>query len=510
MKTTYAYLLGLAALAGCSVVNAPDDAVVPTGNGGGGGATTSSSGGSTTTDGGSGGTGGAGMCGNGTTDPGEDCDDAGPSATCDADCTVAECGDGTLNLQANEACDDGNTDAGDACSSSCATTVFVIDPEGPDDSFTGILMQPSVVVNTAVSPSEFWVAYIHRTTDVADTEVRVLRFDEVGLPIGTPLVLATGNNLGGVRLAINDLGRAIVTWADQTTTDGRYSIIEPDFTVNGTLDNVLIQGSSNLALFPTVASNGDGFCLQFTDNTNDELIVRCFDALGQSGATQNQIVGPNALGFVALYGTSAIFGRNNGYITLRYGTDGKEILGQELTSVGQVVGTAFTVATGPSTSTFTTLIGNAVAANDGSFVVAASLSGPFGNGQNKFRATRRRFTGPANPVQPSPELVTGSHTDEYAPWITMLGNRMLYTYSAAVGNISSECILRAQLFEQGAAMGAAQDVQVPGVEECGVLAKHAANQKGDVFIAWVHLDQEDAAPVGATLRARLYPRLLAP
>ena len=62
-------------------------------------------------------------CGNGVVDPAEECDDAGESATCDPDCTVAVCGDGTLNTTAGEECDDedANSDtAPDACRTTCA------------------------------------------------------------------------------------------------------------------------------------------------------------------------------------------------------------------------------------------------------------------------------------------------------------------------------------------------------------------------------------------------------
>lgn len=55
-------------------------------------------------------------CGNGTIDPGEDCDDGGESATCNADCTVASCGDGVVNATAGEACDTVSPTA--ACDSS--------------------------------------------------------------------------------------------------------------------------------------------------------------------------------------------------------------------------------------------------------------------------------------------------------------------------------------------------------------------------------------------------------
>lgn len=61
------------------------------------------------------------LCGDGllNTTAGEDCDDGGESAACDSDCTVAVCGDGLLNVSAGEACEDGNTNNGDGCSSTC-------------------------------------------------------------------------------------------------------------------------------------------------------------------------------------------------------------------------------------------------------------------------------------------------------------------------------------------------------------------------------------------------------
>jgi cysteine-rich repeat protein len=50
----------------------------------------------------------------------EECDE-GPADTmaCNADCTDAACGDGYLNAAAGEVCDDGNTDDGDGCNSTC-------------------------------------------------------------------------------------------------------------------------------------------------------------------------------------------------------------------------------------------------------------------------------------------------------------------------------------------------------------------------------------------------------
>ncbi len=60
-------------------------------------------------------------CGDGhvNTEAGEACDDGQDTADCDSDCTVPECGDGHLNTEAGEICDDGNNLSGDGCSADC-------------------------------------------------------------------------------------------------------------------------------------------------------------------------------------------------------------------------------------------------------------------------------------------------------------------------------------------------------------------------------------------------------
>ncbi|HLV65202.1 MAG TPA: DUF4215 domain-containing protein [Polyangiaceae bacterium] len=58
-------------------------------------------------------------CGDGQTDPGEECDDGNDDDTddCTASCRRARCGDGFV--QAGEECDDGNSDETDDCLSEC-------------------------------------------------------------------------------------------------------------------------------------------------------------------------------------------------------------------------------------------------------------------------------------------------------------------------------------------------------------------------------------------------------
>jgi cysteine-rich repeat protein len=73
----------------------------------------------------------------------EECDDAGESATCDTDCSVAYCGDSQVNpLQVadhpgGEICDDGNLLDNDGCDSNCTVTGcgngVVTSGEGCDD-----------------------------------------------------------------------------------------------------------------------------------------------------------------------------------------------------------------------------------------------------------------------------------------------------------------------------------------------------------------------------------------
>lgn len=51
------------------------------------------------------------VCGDGMVEGAEECDEAGESPSCDADCTIPMCGDGLLNAAAGEECD--GTDFGD-------------------------------------------------------------------------------------------------------------------------------------------------------------------------------------------------------------------------------------------------------------------------------------------------------------------------------------------------------------------------------------------------------------
>jgi len=60
-------------------------------------------------------------CGDGIPTEDEECDTAGESATCNANCTLPECGDGIPNEAAGEVCDDGGPSA--SCNADCTAIV---------------------------------------------------------------------------------------------------------------------------------------------------------------------------------------------------------------------------------------------------------------------------------------------------------------------------------------------------------------------------------------------------
>jgi len=60
-------------------------------------------------------------CGNGLVEGEEECDDVEGSATCDQDCTFADCGDRAVNAAAGEECDEGGATA--RCDGDCTVVV---------------------------------------------------------------------------------------------------------------------------------------------------------------------------------------------------------------------------------------------------------------------------------------------------------------------------------------------------------------------------------------------------
>ena len=88
------------------------------------------------------------ICGDGNTDPGEECDDGGTvdGDGCSSICVNEFCGDDVQQPGLGEQCDDGNTDDGDGCSSVCLIEVVTV----PALSAPGLVGLGAALVATAL------------------------------------------------------------------------------------------------------------------------------------------------------------------------------------------------------------------------------------------------------------------------------------------------------------------------------------------------------------------------
>jgi len=167
-------------------------------------------------------------CGDGVANPAalEQCDDGVETPECDADCTLAECGDGQLSLLAGEECDDGNLSDNDDCSSMCLKlrrTIFVTSKlyTGKLGGLAGADAQCQMLAEEAKLPGIF-LAWL---SDGAMTPAS--RFVQSSVPY----VLTTG-----IPVADNwkDLTDSTINHAIDTTESQGGAPIPPGGCANGT------------------------------------------------------------------------------------------------------------------------------------------------------------------------------------------------------------------------------------------------------------------------------------
>ncbi len=91
----------------------------------------------------------------------EECDDAGESDTCNANCTLAACGDGIRNAQAGEACDDGHETT--ACNKDCTIALCGDGTRNPTRSEECDDGGESLACNTNCTLSSCGDGYLNRT-----------------------------------------------------------------------------------------------------------------------------------------------------------------------------------------------------------------------------------------------------------------------------------------------------------------------------------------------------------
>ncbi|MFP6686131.1 MAG: hypothetical protein VB934_15545 [Polyangiaceae bacterium] len=265
--------------------------------------------GSSTASSGAGGEGGAGggagdgagdvppECGNGKTEGdgevegSEICDGGGETAECDSDCTQVSCGDGMHNVAAGEACDDGNQEEGDACSSTCEVTPFAI--AGPDivelgQAIVGFAGDVALVVQETEAGGRFVVINAH-TPRVDGIWIRPNTFVEYRGYAASgaeeiPLTqLSTSKGAWKLGAAANADGRVLVAWS--SAEEGiRMHPIDADGLPVGKKDQPVgnkevVQWDSTLA----VAALSDGrFCMLWKQQSEGGTTnaLRCVNELG--------------------------------------------------------------------------------------------------------------------------------------------------------------------------------------------------------------------------------------
>jgi cysteine-rich repeat protein len=108
------------------------------------------------------------VCGDGVVDDGEACDDGNDDDTddCTSSCALAECGDGLTHIDVEE-CDDGNVESFDGCNSDCAIQIcgdaIIQAPEACDD---GNLLSTDACVMCA--PAQCGDGFVHQGVEACD------------------------------------------------------------------------------------------------------------------------------------------------------------------------------------------------------------------------------------------------------------------------------------------------------------------------------------------------------
>ena len=116
-------------------------------------------------------------CGNLFLEGTEECE-VGPglpnTATCDYDCTVAECGDGLKNVPAGEQCDDGNLSNNDGCDNNCTNPGCGNGVVSPRPRSATMATPPSATV-AAIARSKTAVMASPSSTKLATTAISTAR-----------------------------------------------------------------------------------------------------------------------------------------------------------------------------------------------------------------------------------------------------------------------------------------------------------------------------------------------
>lgn len=458
--------LGMSGLAACSILNAPDD-IVPPGSGGSGGSgggspTTSSSGGAGGMAQGGGGTGGAGGA------------------------QPAVCGNGAL--ETDEECDDGNLDAGDACSAMCRRVVFDI-VAAPGVQSDG----PQVGRSGADGGSGFLVVW--REDDGAgNIAVKGSTYRANGIVEGAPVTISTTPGPRRPQMGTNPAGASLVAWqSDATGENGsvRVRTVGPNGSAGGAGDT-LIPSSQATVMSNVAAKSGGEFCLLWTAGSPITVRARCLDTQGAITFTQTQDLGPTNGA-----GRPGIWSAGNLFVGAWPQADGS-LRGLALDAAGTPQSQLFLIPSNGSQNL--NPAGVSVGNTDGHVVVFEQV---FGMGAGAFtRLTKRDFQMLGTSAELDSFVSTLTDHDEKDAAIAWANGK--YVVAWADNDVNFGDIL-AQVFDAaGDAIG--DPIQVNKLAPGGTqrLVEVAVNEGGDAFFVW-ESEQSGSRKVSGLVHPRLLP-----
>jgi cysteine-rich repeat protein len=490
----------IAAFVSCSLVNAPEDALPPGGSGNSGtGSGAQGPGGQ-----GSGGGGGQTNCGNGVEDDGEECDEGGDSPSCDGDCTAVACADGYHNLAANEDCDDGNRDPGDACTPLCKAALIEVDDDAaPIDSFF-IQVWPDVAALPVAGG--FRIAWVdlngHRAR--GDAQLVKLELDGslsglVGLSSAAP-----PGEFGPevVRMATNGADQSVVVWRSLYDDAARFRRVNSAGNPQGTTDQVIPDTAAQLDGIPDVTAGTDnGFCMSWTRSADSMVMTTMITPSGELAAT-NTPVTPLA----STLGDRALFPSDGGYMLTFIEPLASDVMGLKLAVTGVADGDPFFVTQLDDVS----FIGGGFGRpNAPEFVSVFGIQALHGEATEETRSMFRRFSAPDMPIGDEVLASTVHKTEIFNHAAAGPGGAFTIVWSEQ-DTTADTCTLVARFFEaDGTPRGLPFDVSPPEPMICHVLGRTAVTAEGDVIYTWLAAPFGGGGSFGAKVFAKIFPRRLA-
>ncbi len=437
------------------------------------------------TDAGSSDDGVAGSCGDGVVDDGEDCDDAGASASCNADCTAASCGDGVHNAAAGEGCDDGNAQDGDACSATCTPSVIAID--GP---LAQWLDAPQMAL--AATGDAFVLVYAHIEDASAYDELRYQVIDGDG---GLQPKLVLTKEVGAVAtVGASTQGDGMLVYLEGPALQYRFFAPGGALDVAGGFAETLTNETWFVPASPPAALGDGRFCV--LGGTGG---LRCVSGDGLGPAVE--IAPPQAMPIISSIDVAHLQPRDGGlvasYVAYVDGHNARELRARAIDSDGAADGPelvlaalgqngpelpagAWTDPAGALRVAFARELGLSWhAVGDGGPVVAGA-AGEFGEG------VRGRVV--VDPEGGLAVLWTEMNSEELGPGHTIL-----------------TCPLRLQRYtSELRPVGAVQTLFDAPTAWCASSFGAATGEAGDLLVTWTRVNT-DAYPPVAHIDALLLP-----